>query len=151
MLLQWNTSMYFTSMYIAPVYQLVVSSLYKTKASMCNLILAIFIHYKLQCATNYITTIVLIHKTTSEQKPSSSPRLEKSFRGQKKVSLVQVCSLWLHPYWPSLSRSSGLLSFHTFVLSLLYLPPGRFARREVSIGVLVAVLSADSQSILVQA
>ena len=106
-----------------------------------NLILAIFIHYKLQCATNYITTIVLIHKTTSEQKPSSSPRLEKSFRGQKKVSLVQVCSLWLHPYWPSLSRSSGLLSFHTLVLSLLYLPPGRFARREVSIGVLVAVLS----------
>ena len=116
-----------------------------------ELILAIFIQYKLQCALNYITTIVLIHKTTSEQKPSTSLRLEKSFRGQKKVSLVLVCSLWLHPYWPSLFQIIGASQLPHLVLSLLHLPPGRFARREVSIGVLVAVLSVDSQSILVQA
>ena len=121
---------------------------FKTQNYPLMLILAIFIHYKLQCATNYITTIILIHKTTSEQKPSSSPRWTKSNRGQKKVSLDQVCSLWAPPHTgPRLPDHRGFSASTSLVLSPTVSATRRSARRGVSIGVIVA----DSLGLTVRA
>ena len=49
-----------------------------------QLILAIFIQYKQQCALNYITTIVLILKTILWAKTIYFAAMEKGVRGKKK-------------------------------------------------------------------
>ena len=63
------------------------------------LILAIFIQYKQQCALNYITTIVLIHKTILWAKTIYFAAMGKRRQRSKKSIPRSVCCLWLHPYW----------------------------------------------------
>ena len=73
----------------------------------------------------------------------------KSVRGQKNYPSISLLLVAPPLAGPSLFQIIGASQLPHRVLSLLHLQPGRFARREVSIGVLVAVLLVDSQSILV--
>ena len=88
----------------------------KNKVDLSN----IYFRHKMQDATKYITTIVFIIKNLWAKTLLLRRDGIKSVRGQKKVPLGQVCSLWAPPLLASSSRSSGLHSFHIIRLSRLF-------------------------------
>ena len=102
-----------------------------------------------QGTLNSITITIFLKKPSTEQKPSPSPRWEKA-SVVKKLSLDQTAACGSTPSWTlAFPAHWGFTVFTPCPVSYCICHPAGLPAGKSTLGVLVAVLSVGSQSILV--